>query len=182
MSTLTNLVKELVLEKKKGATAKVCGICTENHPTDTCPTLFEGEVEDVNAVGFQGQGGPRNYDPSSKTYNPGWRDHPNFRWGGQNQQSQGDSSNQGQRYQRPPYNNPPEQRDQSGPSPSELLNSLAKSVTAMQGNLVSFQDETKKSIKNLENQVGQISTAVSHVEGWDAARLPSQTEQNPKHN
>ena len=28
----------------------------------------------------------------------------------------------------------------------------------------------------MENQVGQISTAVSRLEGRDAARLPSQTE------
>ncbi|MED6126120.1 hypothetical protein PIB30_075292, partial [Stylosanthes scabra] len=41
-------------------------------------------------------------DPHSKTYNPGWRNHPNFGWGG----------NQGQRNNS--YNNPP----QSQPFPN----------------------------------------------------------------
>ena len=53
VSTLASLVKELVLEKKKGGVARVCGICSASHPTDTCPTLQENEVEDVNAMGYK---------------------------------------------------------------------------------------------------------------------------------
>ncbi|MED6188595.1 hypothetical protein PIB30_087387 [Stylosanthes scabra] len=29
-----------------------------------------------------------NFDPYSQTFNPGWRNHPNFRWGGQGNQGQ----------------------------------------------------------------------------------------------
>ncbi|KAL2925344.1 DNA damage-inducible protein 1, partial [Bienertia sinuspersici] len=51
--------------------ARVCGICSElSHTTDACPTL---QTEDVNALGgFPGQ---------PPTYNEGWRDHPNLRYG-----------------------------------------------------------------------------------------------------
>ena len=60
--------------------AVVCGICyLEGHATDACPTLQGG---DVNAM-FSNQG-QRKYDPYSNTYNEGWRDHPNLRYGPRN--------------------------------------------------------------------------------------------------
>ncbi|XP_073129708.1 uncharacterized protein [Henckelia pumila] len=68
--------------KRNGQIARVCGICTQvGHATDMCPTLQEGSAEQVNAAG--GFPGPpqQKYDPYSNTYNPGWRDHPNLRFG-----------------------------------------------------------------------------------------------------
>ncbi|XP_073131674.1 uncharacterized protein [Henckelia pumila] len=65
-----------------GRNTEVCGICTaRGHSTDMCPTLQEGSTEQVNAAG--GFPGPpqRKYDPYSNTYNPGWKDHPNLRYG-----------------------------------------------------------------------------------------------------
>ncbi|KAM1748269.1 hypothetical protein ACFX12_009278 [Malus domestica] len=58
----------------------VCGVCSiQGHASEKCPQLIEnGGWESANAIGFQGQNQPRN-DPYSNTYNPGWRDHPNFR-------------------------------------------------------------------------------------------------------
>ena len=72
------LLKEEVRRLKLKGTpqqAKACEIGhDELHPTDACPTLHE----EVNAVGeFQPR--PR-YDSYANQYNPGWRDHPNFRW------------------------------------------------------------------------------------------------------
>ncbi|KAM1415316.1 hypothetical protein ACFX2I_006983 [Malus domestica] len=59
----------------------VCGVCSmQGHLNDQCPQLIEnGGWESANAVGFGSQSQPRN-DPYSNTYNPGWRDHPNFKW------------------------------------------------------------------------------------------------------
>ena len=66
--------------------AKSCGVCSMiGHMTDMCPSLQErGSYEQANALGgFQGQQNfqraprPRN-DFYSNTYNPGWRNHPNF--------------------------------------------------------------------------------------------------------
>ena len=53
------------------------------HPTDACPTLQELQTEQVNSIGgFLGQ--PRQqYDPYSNTYNEGWMDNTNLRYGNQ---------------------------------------------------------------------------------------------------
>jgi hypothetical protein len=59
---------------------------------------WEGGCEQVNAIN-QGNSRPNNnYNPSSNTYNPGLRDHPNFSWRNNknNNQNQG---NQGGQYQ-----------------------------------------------------------------------------------
>ncbi|KAL2929489.1 tRNA-2-methylthio-N(6)-dimethylallyladenosine synthase [Bienertia sinuspersici] len=76
IATLTTLVSKLVGNESM---ARVCGICSDlSHPTDACPTL---QTEDINALGgFPGQP-QRKYDPFSATYNEGWRDHPNLRYG-----------------------------------------------------------------------------------------------------
>ncbi|KAM1967995.1 hypothetical protein ACFX15_042972 [Malus domestica] len=70
-----------VVEGPKVQTVATCGVCfMQGHPTDKCPQLIEnGGWETLNAVGFGNQYQPRN-DPFSNTYNPGWRDHPNFKW------------------------------------------------------------------------------------------------------
>ncbi|GFY93068.1 hypothetical protein Acr_08g0014640 [Actinidia rufa] len=58
-----------------------CAVCeTKEHDTISCPVIpgiKEALHGQVNAIGHYGQGA-RN--PYSNTYNPGWRDHPNFGW------------------------------------------------------------------------------------------------------
>ncbi|KAL0417106.1 UNVERIFIED_CONTAM: hypothetical protein Slati_3542500 [Sesamum latifolium] len=72
-------------------TSQAYGICTSpGHFTDACPTLQEEPTEHANAIGgFFGQ--QRRYDPFSNTYNLGWRDHSNLRYG-----------NASQNFQKPP--------------------------------------------------------------------------------
>jgi hypothetical protein len=57
--------------------ADVCGLCASPmHFTQNCPTLStENPIEEVNAFNEyrKSTGGP-----FSETYNPGWRNHPNF--------------------------------------------------------------------------------------------------------
>ncbi|XP_024036883.1 uncharacterized protein LOC112096899 [Citrus clementina] len=61
---------------------KTCGICYNmGHSTDMCPTLQEEPVEQANAVGGFLSMPQRRYDPYAQTYNPGWKDHPNFSYG-----------------------------------------------------------------------------------------------------
>ncbi|CAN6583794.1 unnamed protein product [Malus baccata var. baccata] len=97
----------------------VCGVCSiQGHVSEKCPQLIEnGGWENAHAIGFQGQNQPRN-DPYSNTSNPGWRDHPNFKWR-EPQQPQ----NQGGFRQQPPglfpkTYGPPQNQAQSGPSAS----------------------------------------------------------------
>ncbi|OMP01911.1 hypothetical protein CCACVL1_02980 [Corchorus capsularis] len=48
--------------------SKACGLCSlEDHPTDMCPTLYEEEVNEVNAIGNA---------PYVNPYNSWWRPNP----------------------------------------------------------------------------------------------------------
>ncbi|MED6133139.1 hypothetical protein PIB30_025774 [Stylosanthes scabra] len=130
-----------------------------------------------------------NFDPHSKTYNPGWRHHPNFGWGGQgNQFQQGNQFNQGHRQ----YNNNFQQSNHSfvqpntSKQPSELelaLQKLTLSTTAFIDGTNNFMNETKATLKNqeaaiqnLEVQVGQIAKQLSEK---PRNTLPSDTIPNP---
>ena len=58
---------------------KSCGICSNiGHTTDMCPTLHEEPIQQVSAAGVFPGLAQRKYDPYANTYNPSWRDHPNF--------------------------------------------------------------------------------------------------------
>ncbi|CAN6487370.1 unnamed protein product [Victoria cruziana] len=64
----------------------VCELCdSTGHVTDDCPiSRIDSSGQTVNAA----QGYSRTYDPYSSTYNPGWRNHPNFGWRNNNYQNQ----------------------------------------------------------------------------------------------
>ncbi|XP_021728347.1 uncharacterized protein LOC110695423 [Chenopodium quinoa] len=157
-------MREFMVNSRNQQQLNACGICTSmGHPTDSCPTLQEELNEQANAMGFQGQGPQRRYDPFSNTYNPRWRDHPNLRYGnsqGKQQHQNAQGQQQFQQY-RAPF-----------PKPQGQSSNSAK--------YGAIQQETKSSIQNLENQVSQISSAVSRLEAKDSGKLPSQTELNPK--
>ncbi|GJT71451.1 DNA-directed DNA polymerase [Tanacetum coccineum] len=81
LDNLTSLVEKLVMGNSTQQ-VKACGICSVvGHPTNMCSIIQYGSPEKMNVVG--GFPGPpqRKYDPFSSTYNPGWRDHPNFSYG-----------------------------------------------------------------------------------------------------
>ncbi|KAM2977307.1 hypothetical protein FF2_014260 [Malus domestica] len=69
-----------VVEKPNEQSVAACGVCSMNgHLMDKCPQLIEnGGWESANAVGFGSQNQPRN-NLFSNTYNPGWKDYPNFK-------------------------------------------------------------------------------------------------------
>ncbi|MED6112234.1 hypothetical protein PIB30_059813 [Stylosanthes scabra] len=81
-----------ILEQQSTEQVNNCDLCGfQGHSSESCVAILEQQsTEQVNYMG----NGPRHpdFDPHSKTYNPGWRHHPNFGWGGQ-----GNQSNQGQR-------------------------------------------------------------------------------------
>jgi hypothetical protein len=55
-----------------------CSVCASPlHQAQNCPSMTAFEMEQVNAFNnFQ----KPSSGPYSKTYNPGWRNHPNFSW------------------------------------------------------------------------------------------------------
>jgi len=67
---------------------KVYSICSlQGHVSNMCSTMQEDYIEQANVVDRAFNGQPqRKYDPFSNTYNPGWRDNPNLRYGNPYQQ------------------------------------------------------------------------------------------------
>ncbi|KAG8655642.1 hypothetical protein MANES_04G051445v8 [Manihot esculenta] len=117
ISKLTSLVEKITLGQVQQMQAtqppRPCGICAYvGHPTDQCPTLQE-DHQQANAIG--GYNNQPRYDPYSKTYNPGWRDHPNFSYG---------RANNNQNYQN--Y-----QRDQAQPAPSSSNQHLQVPISTL---------------------------------------------------
>ncbi|XVF40213.1 hypothetical protein PTKIN_Ptkin01aG0093600 [Pterospermum kingtungense] len=60
--------------------------------------------------------------------------------------------------------------------------SLEKIVKSLATNTLQFQQETKASIQNLNNQVSQIATTINRLEVQSSRKLPSQEGVNPKEN
>ncbi|KAL0336560.1 UNVERIFIED_CONTAM: hypothetical protein Sradi_4867900 [Sesamum radiatum] len=133
------------------------------HLRDISPTLahlHEEPIEHADAVGgFFGQQYKR-HDPFSNTYNPGWRDHPNLRYG-----------NQSQNFQKPPYQHPPPPPPQSNSNSGTSLEDMMKTLVA---NTQQFQQDTRASIQNLETQVSQLASSVSRLEPKAWARTAGQ--------
>ncbi|KAM2523466.1 hypothetical protein PS1_030284 [Malus domestica] len=163
----------------------VCGVCSiQGHASEKCPQLIEnGGWESAHAIGFQGQNQPRN-DPYSNTYNPGWRDHPNFKWREPQQpQNQGGFRQQPPRFFPKTYS-PPQNQAQSGPSASgtsldndALLKILTKLSNGQEDQAKAMQNQDKR-VDQLEKQIGQIAEFVGKFR--DPGQLPSSTIPNPK--
>ncbi|KAM2575136.1 hypothetical protein TB2_006984 [Malus domestica] len=184
MANLTTLLSQVV-EGPKVQNVSACGVCSmQGHPTDKCPQLIEnGGWETLNAVGFGQQYQQRN-DPFSNTYNPGWRDHPNFKW---REPQQGQQQNTFR--QQPPgfYQTsfaPNQTQIQSAPTNSgtsldndtilKLLNTLSQ---GLENQTTALQTQAKR-VDHLEKQIGQIAEFVGQFR--DQGRLPSSTVANPK--
>ncbi|CAN6542453.1 unnamed protein product [Malus baccata var. baccata] len=184
MANLTTLLSQVV-EGPKVKTVASCGVCsTQGHPTDKCPQLIEnGGWETLNAVGYGNQYQSRG-DPFSNTYNPGWRDHLNFKWRDpqQGQQQSGFRQQPPGFYQKPLA--PPQAQAQPAQSNVgnssdndkifQLLTTLTQEVQT-QNKERQIQD---KRVDNLEKQVGQIAEFMGQFR--EQGRLPSSTVVNPK--
>ncbi|XP_040375186.1 uncharacterized protein LOC121052996 [Rosa chinensis] len=166
-----------VMSNGSKASPQVCSICSySDHTTDRCPMSTLSE-EQVNFVGQ-----PRHkYDPYSNTYNPGWKDHPNFRW---NNNDNVVRSTQGVYNTPPGFQAPRQQAHQQAPPQQASSKSLEDMLKEMALHTSTFMQETKaqfkeqgQSIKNLERQVGQLA---SNMQNRPPGTLPSTTVPNPK--
>ncbi|KAM1006503.1 hypothetical protein ACFX2A_003247 [Malus domestica] len=145
----------------------VCGVFfIQGHASEKCPQLIEnGGWESVNTIGFQGQNQPRN-DPYYNTYNPGWRDHPNFKWREpQPTQQQGGFRQQPPGFYTKPYapTQAPQQSAQNTLGNSLDNDTLLKLLTNLsqgQENQAKAMQNQDKRVDQLENQIGQIAKFV----------------------
>ncbi|KAL5568453.1 hypothetical protein UlMin_025028 [Ulmus minor] len=142
-------------------TGESCVLCNGNHRFESCPS----NPELVCYVGNMN----RNNNHFSNTYNPGWRQHPNFSW---SNQGAGQGSNSAP--QRPQF--PPGFQQQQKPQTSEFpssMESLLKEYMARNDAVIQSQ---AASLRNLENQVGQLA---NELKNRPLGTLPSNTE-SPK--
>ncbi|CAN6704642.1 unnamed protein product [Malus baccata var. baccata] len=166
-----------VVEGPKVKNVAACGVCSmQGHLTDKCPQLIEnGGWETLNSVGFGNQYQPRN-DPFSNTYNPGWRDHPNFKWREpqQGQQQSGFRQQPPGFYQKPFAPTQPQaqpaQKSGSSIDNDQIFNLLTSMAQGMQNR--------DKKVDELEKQVGQIAEFMGQFR--EQGKLPSSTIANPK--
>ncbi|CAN6583765.1 unnamed protein product [Malus baccata var. baccata] len=166
LANLTSIVSQMA-EGMKIQGPMVCGVCSiQGHASKKCPQLIEnGGWESANAIGFQSQNQPRNY-PYSNTYNPGWRDHPNFKWREpQQSQPQGGFRKQPLGFYTKPYA-PPQVQPQSAPNASgtsldndALLKILTKLSQGQNDHTQATQNQNKR-VDHLEKQIGQIADFV----------------------
>jgi len=99
LKDLMRTVEALALNKPVTAAniyqPEVCSLCASPmHFTQNCPSLStcaEYLPEQVNA--FNDYRKPTS-GPFAETYNPGWRNHPNFSWKQNKPQNQGGTSTQ----------------------------------------------------------------------------------------
>ncbi|PIM97903.1 DNA-directed DNA polymerase [Handroanthus impetiginosus] len=131
-------------------TPVTCEECGEGHPSNQCPY----SVESIQFVSNAQK--PQN-NPYSNTYNPGWRQHPNFSW----------NNNQGQG---------PAPRFQQG-GQQQVQQPMQEKKPSLEETLIQFMASTVANFKTMETQIGQLANTInSRPQG----SLPSNTESNPR--
>jgi hypothetical protein len=157
-----------------------CSFCSSPaHHANDCPIIgqfSEMNNEQVNAA-FSRPGN----DPYSNSYNPGWRNHPNFSW---RAQAPGNSAPpQGmpphQSYNPASNYRPPQHQYQPAPPPprnSAFEDKVLSALSNLEANTQMLNSHSQ-SISKLEAQVGQLANSLNkRAEG----KLPSQPVANPK--
>ena len=160
LETLTKRLQAVQLGAVHSQPLK-CDFCGGEHENGQCEASFMG-VNAQEHVNYMGQGQRSNYPPFSNSYNPNYRNHPNFSWrNGPHLQNQS-----------------PQQQPQSQSAPSQDKSSNLENVLSqfIQATQASFKN-TEASIKNLENQVGQLSKQLNERTNDN---FPGDTVANPK--
>ncbi|CAL9021126.1 unnamed protein product [Prunus brigantina] len=156
ISKLEQKLDALLALSSRNPSKEVCSICeTHDHPTISCPlgAAYPEFVQEQAKLVNSYNRGPIN-DPYSQSYNPGWRNHPNFSW--RNTQNQA---------------NPPSLQR---PQQSSSLEDIVKQMAINQSN---FQQTTQAALSKLEVQLGQIAAEIAQRE---PGKWPSQTRMKMK--
>ncbi|KAJ8762772.1 hypothetical protein K2173_022901 [Erythroxylum novogranatense] len=155
MDVLTKKLDNLMHSVRGGASSSLrsCAVCEhcggDSHASFECQVgnPFAQESEEAHYVGNYNR---QRLDPYSNTYNPGWRNHPNFSWRN-DQVGQPQSSNA----QRQPPPSPGFKALNPAPlEKSNLEDLLSKYISTTE---VMMQNQ-ESSIRYLENQMSQIAS------------------------
>ncbi|KAL4304197.1 hypothetical protein GQ457_10G010420 [Hibiscus cannabinus] len=186
LAALTNMVKNLQRpssSQEVKVIASYCDLCNANHDSFECPQNPESSFYVGN---FN-----RNNNPYSNTYNPGWKQHPNFSWSNQRNPSNTIRQNaEASGFQQ----NMPRQQNQLPQQQPPSTSSLENSLNAFMNGTKSYMTETSEfmgrtdsfinraeirmqsqetTLKSLETQVGQFAQMLS---ARQQGNLPSNTE------
>ena len=129
------------------------------------PDGQEEQIENVAAThNFYDYPKKEKLDPFSNTYNPGWRNHPNFSY--RNNQGQGQGGSHQQNFQNPSnfnkgkgiqgFQNPQDQQQQSLAS----LESLMIEIVSTQKQFMSNQQQTNDIMSNF---IKELTTTVDEM-------------------
>jgi hypothetical protein len=166
IDALTKKVEALVVSKSINAAnpfhVDCCSICASPmHLTQTSPSLpafVESPMEQVNAFNDYRK---QSSGPFSESYNPGWRNHPNFSWKQNQPMTQGGAPHQSHT-QYPSVNTLKAFIQLTGQSISDVKNATMVNTQA---------------IAKMETQIGRIA---SHLGEREKGKLPSHPVPNPK--
>jgi hypothetical protein len=172
-----------------------CSICASPmHQAQNCPLMIAfTEMEQVNAFNnFQ----KPSSGPYSETYNPGWRNHPNFSWKQNQPITNLGGAPHAQNHYPPGFSAPYQNHGRSVPSVSSSsyqapTQAPASSTQSLKETMREFMKMTGQSISDvrqstmvntraiakLEMQMGQLA---NHLGERDKGKLPSQAVNNPK--
>ena len=64
----------------------------------------------------------------------------------------------------------------------DIVKSLATNTLQFQQETKQFQQEARANIQSLDNQMGQMATAITRLKALSSRKLPSQTVVNPREN
>ncbi|XP_026450283.1 uncharacterized protein LOC113350376 [Papaver somniferum] len=134
------------------------------------PSSHTEDVEQASVM-YQNQKTQR-YDPYSNTYNPGWRDHPNFSYANKQAAANPTFNQQGgyQFMQRP-------QQETQGTSVDDkftlMMQSMQEISETMQG-FNQFQQKSEMAMREVQNQVSQLANDMNQLKAQGSGKLPSQ--------
>ncbi|CAL8988393.1 unnamed protein product, partial [Prunus brigantina] len=129
-------------------------------------SFAEHMLEQANAL----QARNPNNDPYSNTYNPGWRNHPNFKWSNNSNVQQSQGPPPGFQIQQRQFQQAPQQvQEQKGDQMGELQDMFKKFM----GQQMQTNQNLQNAVNKLEVQVGQIASSMSNRA---SGTFPSQTE------
>jgi hypothetical protein len=138
-----------------------CSVCASPmHQAQNCPSMTVFEMEQVNAfTSFQ----KPSSEPYSETYNPGWRNHPNFSWK-QNQPT----TNQGGAPHYPPGFSFYQNQGRSAPPASSSYQAPnqapASSNQSLEDTMRDFMKITSQSISDMRQSTMVNTQVISKLE------------------
>ncbi|KAL4315603.1 hypothetical protein AHAS_Ahas15G0201600 [Arachis hypogaea] len=201
---ITKQLAELTKQMEKNQAA---AIHTQPSPQEELETEEEVNWEEANYLGNSSR--PTN-DPYSKTYNSGWRNHPNFGWGNQQSQSQNHRphnptqynncthQNPNQRpyhttqdtYYQPPYqsHNNSSRHNFNQPSSQEdermaRMEAMLASVCKKVEEIKKFKEEERVNMSSRGAAIKNLELQVRHLSQQipkSTDSFPSDNEKNPR--